>query len=134
VVDAKEQGLSGVLVGCFCWWGFLSSLIWLLLGGGSMSTYLALFFAINLILFQGRESKNWISRLGMGLIGLYGIISPYGVASFLGDVLSYSRLMALNLTGALMGQVFNSLSFGVMKKWLNGNRFWGSHVCGFSSV
>jgi len=81
---------SGVLVGCFCWGGFLSSLIWLLLGGGSMSTYLALFFAINLILFQGRESKNW---------RLYGIISPYGVASFLGDVLSYSRLMALNLTG-----------------------------------
>jgi len=48
VVDAKEQGLSGVLVGCFLLWGFLSSLIWLLLGGGSMSTYLALFFAITL--------------------------------------------------------------------------------------
>jgi len=62
--------------------GFLSSLIWLLLGGGSMSTYLALFFAINLILFQGRESKNWISRLGMGLIGLYGIISPMVLLPF----------------------------------------------------
>jgi len=38
----------------------------------------------------------------------------------LGDVLSYSRLMALNLTGALMGQVFNTLSFGVMKSGLLG--------------
>jgi V/A-type H+-transporting ATPase subunit I len=56
----------------------------------------------------------------MGLIGLYGIISPYGVASFLGDVLSYSRLMAINLTGALMGQVFNTLSFSVMKSGLIG--------------
>jgi len=116
----RNKDYLGFWSDVFCWWGFLSSLIWLLLGGGSMSTYLALFFAINLILFQGRESKNWISRLGMGLIGLYGIISPYGVASFLGDVLSYSRLMALNLTGALMGQVFNSLSFGVMKSGLMG--------------
>ena len=111
----KNKDYLGFWSDVFCWWGLLSSLIWLLLGGGSVATYLTLFFAINLVLFQGRESKNWISRLGMGLIGLYGIISPYGVASFLGDVLSYSRLMALNLTGALMGQVFNTLSFSVMK-------------------
>jgi len=94
VVDAKEQGLSGFWSDVFCWWGFLSSLIWLLLGGGSMSTYLALFFAINLILFQGRESKNWISRLVWAHWTLWHHKS-YGVASFLGDVLSYSRLMHL---------------------------------------
>jgi len=98
VVDAKEQGLSGVLVGCFLLVGFLSSLIWLLLGGGSMSTYLALFFAINLILFQGVSRRT-------GFPDWYGAHwtlwhhKSYGVASFLGDVLSYSRLMALNLTG-----------------------------------
>jgi len=32
-----------------------------------------------------------------------------------------------------MGQVFNSLSFGVMKSGLMGIVL-GSHVCGFSSV
>jgi len=119
----KNKDYLGFWSDVFCWWGLLSSLIWLLLGGGNVATYLTLFFAINLVLFQGRESKNWISRLGMGLIGLYGIISPYGVASFLGDVLSYSRLMALNLTGALMGQVFNTLSLSVMKSGLLGAVF-----------
>jgi V/A-type H+-transporting ATPase subunit I len=91
-----------------------------LLGGGALSGYFAAFFAVNLILFQGRDSKSWIGRIGLGLIGLYGIISPYGVASFLGDALSYTRLMALNLTGALMGQVFNNLSFSVMKSGIVG--------------
>lgn len=119
----KNRDYLGFWSDVFCWWGLLSSLIWLLLGGGTVATYATLFFAINLVLFQGRESKNWISRLGMGLVGLYGIISPYGVASFLGDVLSYSRLMALNLTGSLMGQVFNTLSLSVMKSGLLGAVF-----------
>ncbi|WP_018962987.1 V-type ATP synthase subunit I [Coprothermobacter platensis] len=116
----KHKDYLGFWSDVFCWWGLLSSLIWLLLGGGTMAEYTAIFFAVNLLLFQGRASKNWIARIGMGLIGLYGIISPYGVASFLGDALSYSRLMALNLTGALMGQVFNTLSFSVMKSGIVG--------------
>jgi V/A-type H+-transporting ATPase subunit I len=116
----KKKDYLGFWSDVFCWWGLLSSLIWLLLGGGALSGYFAAFFAVNLILFQGRDSKSWIGRIGMGLIGLYGIISPYGVASFLGDALSYTRLMALNLTGALMGQVFNNLSFSVMKSGIVG--------------
>jgi len=58
VVDAKEQGLSGVLVGCFLLVGFLEFFDLATIGWCSMSTYLALFFAINLILFQGVSRRT----------------------------------------------------------------------------
>ncbi|NPV88575.1 V-type ATP synthase subunit I [Coprothermobacteraceae bacterium] len=104
-----------------CWWGLLGSLIWMLLGGGSLASYTAVFFALNLVFTQGRTAKGFIGKLGLGLISLYGIMSGYGVASFLGDVLSYSRLLALNLTGSFMGAVFNGLSLQVMQGGLLGS-------------
>ena len=37
-------------------------------------------------------------------------MSLYNITSWLGDVLSYSRLMALMLSGAVIAQVFNSIA------------------------
>jgi V/A-type H+-transporting ATPase subunit I len=45
----------------------------------------------------------------MGLVNLYGIQSSYGAGSFLGDVLSYSRLLALGLTTSMLGTAFNMI-------------------------
>jgi V/A-type H+-transporting ATPase subunit I len=66
--------------------------------------------ALGLILTQGRDKKNIFSRIVVGVISLYGIVGAYGISSFVGDVLSYSRLFALNLVGSVFGSVITQLA------------------------
>ena len=47
--------------------------------------------------------KSVLALLG----GAYGV---YGMSAFIGDILSYTRLAALGLSGALVGWVFNILT------------------------
>ncbi len=63
---------------------------------------------------QFRFKTSIISKIGTWIIGLYGIISPYGIASFLGDVLSYSRLLVLGLTTSGTAMVINILALVVI--------------------
>lgn len=56
------------------------------------------------ILTSGRSSKNIIGKLGGGLYGLYNVASGY-----LGDILSYSRLLALGLCTGVIATVINML-------------------------
>lgn len=58
---------------------------------------------IGLILTQGRAHKNIVVRL------LMGVKSLYDITGYVSDLLSFSRLMALGLTTAAMGAVFNLL-------------------------
>lgn len=60
--------------------------------------------ALLVLLFAGRESRNPLIRFAKGLYGLYG------VTSYLGDVLSYSRLLALGLATGVIGQVINQMA------------------------
>jgi len=53
--------------------------------------------------YAGRESKNIFLKIGSGLYALYGS------TSYLGDILSYSRLLALGLGGGVIGSVINLL-------------------------
>lgn len=57
-----------------------------------------------LLLTQGRKKKGIVGKVVGGLASLYDI------TSYISDLLSYSRLLALGLTTAVMGQVFNMLS------------------------
>jgi len=59
--------------------------------------------AVIIALFGGRESKNPLKRLMKGLYGLYG------VTGWLGDVISYSRLLALGLATGVVGSVVNQM-------------------------
>ncbi|MBR1440748.1 MAG: V-type ATP synthase subunit I [Lachnospiraceae bacterium] len=59
--------------------------------------------AVGIILTGGRESKNWGKRI---LKGLYAF---YGITSYLSDVLSYSRLLALGLATSVIASVFNKM-------------------------
>jgi len=68
---------------------------------GKFALYCVYINAAVLILSQGREHKNPLLRLGSGVISLYGLIS------FLSDVLSYSRLLALGLATGIIGLVVN---------------------------
>ena len=58
--------------------------------------------AVGIIATSGRESRG-VKRI---LKGLYGL---YGVSSWLSDILSYSRLLALGLATGVIAQVFNML-------------------------
>lgn len=65
---------------------------------------IALASVVGLILTQGRDKKNPILRL------FSGIASLYDITSYVSDLLSFSRLMALGLTTSAMSAVFNMLS------------------------
>jgi len=59
---------------------------------------------VGLVLTQGRDKKNPVMRIFSGLGSLYDI------TGYVSDLLSFSRLMALGLTTAAMGSVFNLLA------------------------
>ncbi len=58
---------------------------------------------ILLIATQGRKQKNPIMKL------FSGILSLYNITSYISDILSYSRLMALGLATGVIAQVVNIL-------------------------
>lgn len=72
-------------------------LIWPILAG-----------AIVIILFAARHEKSWGFRIFMGFLNLT-IVN--GLTSFLGDFLSYIRLMALGLVTAGIGVAINKIAF-----------------------
>ena len=70
----------------------------------TVSIWIALIGFVGVVLFSGRESRNWGKRLAKGLYGAYGI------TSYLSDVLSYSRLLALGLATSVISSVFNTMA------------------------
>ena len=70
----------------------------------TVGAVIAIACAAGLILTQGRSKKGFFGKL----IG--GVASLYGITSYISDLLSYSRLLALGLTTGVMAQVFNMLA------------------------
>ena len=70
----------------------------------TVGKYIAIFGAIMMIVGNLRSSKNVILGIGGGLYGIYSTASGY-----LGDVLSYSRLLALGLVTGSVASVFNMI-------------------------
>jgi V/A-type H+-transporting ATPase subunit I len=66
--------------------------------------------AIGLVLTQGRDIKNPFGRLAAGVVSLYGIMGSYGITAFIGDTLSYCRLLALGLTTSIVAMTFNLMA------------------------
>ena len=67
--------------------------MWLMIAGAGL-----------ILLFSGRANKNLFSRLGSGLYSLYG------VTGYLGDILSYSRILALMMSSGMIAMVMNMLA------------------------
>lgn len=61
--------------------------------------------AVLIILTAGRSSKNIIGKLGGGLYSLYTVATGY-----VGDILSYSRLLALSLVTGVVASAVNLLA------------------------
>ena len=70
----------------------------------SVGTKILLVGAVLIVLTAGRSSKNILGKLGGGLYGLYNTATGY-----LGDILSYSRLLALSLVTGVIANVINLL-------------------------
>ncbi len=80
------------------------ALTWILPASvGQIGAYVAIIGAIGIVFTGGRSSKNWGKRIAKGLYSLYGI------TSYLSDVLSYSRLLALGLATSVIASVFNKM-------------------------
>lgn len=70
---------------------------------GQIGKWMAIVGFIGVVLTGGRESKNWGKRI------LKGLYAAYGITSWLSDILSYSRLLALGLATGVIAQVFNKM-------------------------
>lgn len=58
---------------------------------------------IGILIMNGRSSRNIFKRLAKGAYALYG------VTSYLSDIMSYSRILALGLATGVISQVFNQM-------------------------
>ncbi|MFC1483057.1 V-type ATP synthase subunit I [Candidatus Margulisiibacteriota bacterium] len=97
------------------WFLFLSSIVVYIVGSFLHVVWIVAVFskvilvgALVLILTQGRHKKNVIMKFFSGLISLYKL------SGYLGDVLSYSRLLALGMTSAVVGMIVNLIA-GMVK-------------------
>lgn len=54
-----------------------------------------------LLFTQGRDAESLVGKIGGGVYGVYGI------SSYLGDIISYSRLLALGLASGFIANAFN---------------------------
>lgn len=79
--------------------GMITAPIVMYIGAG-----IAIASAIGLILTQGRGKKGIVGK------AIGGLASLYDITSYISDLLSYSRLLALGLTTGVMAQVFNMLA------------------------
>lgn len=79
--------------------GMITAPIVMYIGAG-----IAIACAIGLILTQGRGKKGIVGK------AIGGLASLYDITSYISDLLSYSRLLALGLTTGVMAQVFNMLA------------------------
>lgn len=102
-VDAiGDQGawltfISGLMLIGGCAAGALPQLLWPLAYGATLVGM------VIIIWYGGREKKNIFSKL------ISGVLSLYNATSWLGDILSYSRLLALGLASAAVGMIINML-------------------------
>lgn len=93
----------------FTWFVTLVSLAVVIMGSagvvsagvGSIGTYVLYAGLISLVLTQGRDKKGIVGKAVSGVLSLYGLVGYFG------DILSYSRLLALGLATAIIGLAVN---------------------------
>jgi V/A-type H+/Na+-transporting ATPase subunit I len=103
--NLRDHHYLAILADSFSWIMILIGIGMLLLPAtAEIGKWIALSGTAIIVLFAGRAIKNPVGRVGLGLYTLYGI------TSYLGDILSYSRILALSLSSAVLGMVMNMLA------------------------
>lgn len=99
---AKRGHLLDGLMDVGLWYVLLIGLPMLALPAtASVGKVLSIVGALGLILTQGRHEKNIFMKL------IKGVMSLYDITSYLSDVLSYARILALGLAGGVIANVVN---------------------------
>jgi V/A-type H+/Na+-transporting ATPase subunit I len=103
--NLRDHHYLAILADSFSWIMILVGIGMLFLPAtAEIGKWVALTGTAIIVLFAGRAIKNPIGRVGLGLYTLYGI------SSYLGDILSYSRILALSLSSAVLAMVMNMLA------------------------
>ncbi|MDR0491629.1 MAG: V-type ATP synthase subunit I, partial [Oscillospiraceae bacterium] len=93
------KALDGIL-DVIPWWLLFAGIA---VGALGLTWIVAIIGAAALILTQGRAKPTIVGKM----IG--GLASLYDITGYFGDILSYSRVMALMLAGGVIAMVFNTL-------------------------
>ena len=110
----REKHYAEAILDEALWIFFLSSLVFLIISNSlslqiaSLASKLSIIGAVLLVFTQGRHKKNIIQKFSSGLLSLYK------VSGYMGDTLSYSRLLALGMSTTIIGSVINILA-GMLK-------------------
>lgn len=83
------------------WYMAVGGPIYYILSKNNIGLYLMGIGMVGIVLFAGRDAKSIGGRLGSGLYDLYGI------TSWVGDFVSFLRLMALVLSGGFVAYAVN---------------------------
>ncbi len=117
----KNKDVVGFISDVVAWYLFLTGLVLMLLPTDifasiaqmqfnfpawlvTLSKVITIVGMVTIILMSGRANKNWGLRVALGAYDIYG------VTSWLSDVLSYSRLLALGLATGVIASVINSMA------------------------
>ena len=110
IVCAKQKDWGGAFFDTGLWMLLLVGIAVLAVGMftipvlTTVGAVIAIGCAVGLVLTQGRSKKGIVGK------AIGGLASLYDITSYISDLLSYSRLLALGLTTGVMAQVFNMLS------------------------
>jgi V/A-type H+/Na+-transporting ATPase subunit I len=108
--NVKKGKLVDGLMDQISWLVFLTGIILVLVQGmippllGKFAWFLLLVGALSIVLTGGRANKNFLMKIGSGILSLYDI------TGYFSDVLSYSRLFALGLATGIIAKMFNMLA------------------------
>lgn len=105
--DMRDGRYADAILDNFAWIFLLVGLGMLFIPNETISTVgkaLALTAVAMIVLTHGRKSKNIFAKLGGGLYSLYNSVNVFS------DILSYSRILALSLSSAIIGYVMNILA------------------------
>ena len=117
----RDRRYLDFVAGVVAWYALLFSLLAMLLPSdifasmsgativlpawaGTLAGWVAVISAAFIVLFSQRGASNWGVRVALGAYDLYGI------SSWLSDVLSYSRLLALGLATGVIATVINTMA------------------------
>lgn len=101
------------------WYMTLTGLILMLLAGplnlpaivATIAQWVMIAGMVGIVLFAARNSLGWGGRIAGGVYELYGL------SGWIGDFVSYSRLMALGLSSGFIGMAFNMMAGMVGGAW-----------------
>lgn len=105
VYKCRNGEWANALWGEITWWIVLTGAALAILGIGNVAGYpVVLYVGIVMLVYGSTRNAKGFGKVSALIGAVYN-----GVSGYFSDILSYARLMALMLAGAVIAQVFNTL-------------------------